>query len=162
MRPREFASQESGSSIVELAFSLPLFLLLILGGAEIANIAWASVQLNNAAHAAAQYASSIHANASPSNATNIQQAALNEAPALASVMTFPNPPTLLCSCLTQSTGAQTTPGSCTGIQTTCVSPNVILSSIQITTQAIVRPLVHYPGLPATYTLHAQATMGIVP
>jgi len=162
MRTREFASQESGSSILELAFSLPLFLLLILGGAEIANIAWASVQLNNAAHAAAQYASSIHANASPTNSTNIEQAAKNEAPALAATITFPNPPALLCSCLTQSTGAQTTPASCTDFQTSCISPNVILSSIQITTQAVVRPLVHYPGLPATYTLHAQATMGVVP
>jgi hypothetical protein len=38
---------------------------------------------------------------------------------------------------------------------------VILAFVNVTTQAVVRPLVHYPGLPASYTLHAQATMGIV-
>lgn len=163
MRTCEFASQESGSAIVELAFSLPMFLLLILGTAEIANIAWASIQLNNAAHAAAQYASSIHANASTSNSTNIEQAAKNEAPALASLMTFPTPPSLLCSCVTPSTGSTTTPVTCTAtFNATCTSPDVILASIQVTTQAVVRPLFHYPGLPASYTLHGQATMGIVP
>lgn len=158
---RELPSQESGAAAIELALSLPIFVLLILGGAEIANIAWSSVQLNNAAHAAAQYASSIHANASPSNATNIEQAAKNEAPALAANMTFPTPPTLVCSCITPSTGSESVV-SCSTIESSCTSPSVILSSIQITTQAVVQPLVHYPGLPASYTLQAQATMGIVP
>jgi Flp pilus assembly protein TadG len=161
MRTRELPSQESGTAIVELAFTLPMFLLLILGTAEIANIAWASIQLNNAAHAAAQYASSIHANASPSNSTNIEQAARNEAPALN--VTLPTPPALLCSCVTPSTGSSTAPVACTAtFNTTCSSPDVILASIQITTQAVVRPLFHYPGLPASYTLHGQATMGVVP
>lgn len=162
MRTREFPAQESGSAVLELAFSLPLFLVLILGGAEIANIAWASVQLNNAAHAAAQYASQNHANSSTTSSTNLanmEQAAQNEAPGLA--ITFPTAPTQVCSCVTPSSGAETA-YSCSTVQANCASPNVILSSIQVTTQAVVNPLVHYPGLPASYTLQAQATMGIVP
>ena len=42
------SASESGNALIELAFSLPLFLILILGTAEIANLAWASVQINNA------------------------------------------------------------------------------------------------------------------
>lgn len=159
MRICEFSSQESGSAIVELAFSLPIFVLLILGGAEIANIAWASVQLNNAAHAAAQYAAQQAANAATSNNPVIEQVARNEAPAL--TITFPTAPTQLCRCVTPSTGGETA-YSCSTVQANCPSPNVILASIQVTAQAVVSPLVRYPGLPATYTLHAQATMGIAP
>ena len=160
MRTRELSSQESGSAIVELAFTLPMFLLLILGTAEIANIAWASIQLNNAAHAAAQFGSLSRANAA--DTTDMETAAQNEAPSL--TITFPTAPTIECSCVTPSTGSSTTPVACTATfitDSSCTSPKVVLASIQVTTQAVVRPLVHYPGMPATYTLHAQAAMGII-
>ena len=155
MRTRD-SSHESGSALLELAFSLPLFVLLILGSAEIANMAWASVQLNNAAHAGAQFGSLSRANAA--DMTDIEAAAQNEAPSL--TVTFPAAPVLACSCVTAPTGVQTA-YSCSSVQSNCPSPNVILASIQVTTAAVVRPLVHYPGFPASYTMHAQATMGIV-
>ena len=160
MQTSDLASQESGSALVELAFTLPMFLLLILGTAEMANIAWASVQLNNAAHAGAQFGSLNRANAA--DTTDLEQAAKNEAPHL--TITFPTAPVLECSCITPSTGSATTPVTCTSTfitDTSCTSPNVVLASIQVTTQAVVRPLFHYPGLPASYTLHGKAKMGIV-
>lgn len=154
MRTHNLPSQESGSSIVELAVTLPIFLLLILGTAEIANIAWASIQLNNAAHAGAQYAS---VTKDTGDTTDIQTAAQNEAPSL--TITFPTAPALTCSCVNSSSGTVTA-YSCSTVQANCPSPNSILSSIQVTTQAVVQPLIHYPGLPASYTLQGQATMGI--
>jgi len=145
---------ESGQSMLELALCLPLFLLLLRGGAEIANIAWASVQLNNAAHAGAAFAS--HNRGWVADIGNIEQAAQNEAPKL--TLTFPSDPVQACSCVHASanpagTGCDTT--------TECPSPNVILDNITVTVQANVTPLIHYPGLPASYTLHASATMGVV-
>lgn len=166
MKAREFSPQESGSAIVELAFSLPMFLILILGTAEIANIAWASVQLNNAAHAAAQYGSLSRANAadpvdSQTGQGILETAAQREAPSLS--ITFPTPPVTNCSCIDPSSGSATTPVACTATfitDTSCTSPKVVLASIQVNVQASVAPLVHYPGLPASYTLNGQATMGI--
>jgi Flp pilus assembly protein TadG len=146
---------DTGQALVELAVSLPLFLLLVLGTAEIANIAWAAIQLNNAVHAGAQYGSISRTNAA--NATNVESAAQNEAPSLN--ITFPAAPTQACSCVTP--GGTSTVYACTAVVASCSSPDIILASVKVTAQASVRPIVHYPGLPATYTLHAQASMGIV-
>ncbi len=115
-----------------------MFLLLILGTAEIANIVWASIQLNNAAHAGAQFGSLSRANAA--DTTDMETAAQNEAPAL--TITFPTAPTQECCCITPSTGSATTPVTCTSTfitDTSCTSPKVVLASIKVTTQAVVRP-----------------------
>jgi Flp pilus assembly protein TadG len=155
---RFILASETGQGMLELALCLPLFALLILGGAEIANIAWASVQLNNAAHAGAQYGS--HGRGFAANTGGIETAAQNEAPSL--TITFPTAPSQTCSCIDPSTGAPATTLT-TGCQTLveCPSPYVIEDMITVTTQAVVTPLIHYPYLPASYTLHATATMGIV-
>ena len=78
-------ASESGNALIELAFSLPLFLLLILGTAELANLAWASVQINSASRAAAAYASASRANAACSNILLVAQA---EAPSLVITLTI--------------------------------------------------------------------------
>lgn len=150
--------------MLELALCLPVFALLILGTAEIANIAWASIQLNNAAHAGAQFGSQSRANAAdpldPATSVGvIEEATQNEAPKL--TITFPTAPSQACSCIDPTTG--TTGAGSTGCQTLieCPSPYVIFDNITVNAQAVVRPLVHYPGLPATYTLNATATMGVV-
>jgi len=151
------ASAESGNALVELAITLPLFALLILGAAEIANLAWASVEVNNAARAGAAYGSISRANAA--NIPNIELAAQNEAPKL--TLAFPNPPTQVCYCVTSGTPGSPDVGCTTTNLTSCTSPSIIQVAVQVNTQAAVSPLVHYPGLPATYTVRAQATMGVL-
>jgi Flp pilus assembly protein TadG len=148
-------SRESGQSTVELALSLPLFVLLMLGGAEIANLAWASVQVNNAAHAAAAYASLSRANAA--SAANIQTVAQNEAPKLTVTAT----PSQVCYCIS-NTGSQGSPDNgCTSTTlSSCASPSVIQVDVRINTTATVRPIIHYPGLPASFTVTAQALVGV--
>lgn len=153
-KPTRCSRADSGQATLELALSLPLFLLLIIGGAEIASIAWASVQLNNAARAGAQFASLSRANAV--DVTHIEAAVQNEAPRL--TITFPAAPAQVCSCV-PPTGAPTT-SACSSILSTCDSPSIVVASVQVKAQAVVTPLVHYLGLPASYTLHAQATMAV--
>lgn len=161
MRISELCNQESGSSLVELAFSLPLFALLMLGTAEIANIGWASIQLNNAAHVGAQFGSISRTNAG--DTTDMGNAAQNEAPNLITAPATQVTSALVCTCITPSTGSETPnpPASCTGMETTCLSPDVIVAYVQVTTQATVHPIFHYPGMPASYSLHGNAMMGIV-
>jgi Flp pilus assembly protein TadG len=144
-------SSESGQGALELAFSLPLFALLILGSAEIANLAWGSVEVNNAARAGAAYASLSRANAASTG--YIQTAAQNEAPNLTIAATS----TQVCYC---SNPAATDPGCGSTSLTSCPTPGVIQVAVQVNTSATVATLVHYPGLPASYTLHAQATVGV--
>jgi Flp pilus assembly protein TadG len=154
---RDLSECESGNALIELAASLPLYLVLILGTAEIANLAWASVQVNNAARAAAAYASQSRANSSPLNIANIALAAQNEAPKF---ITAPSQviSTQLCSCVTGGTPAPLTCDA--NALSDCPSPSTIQVSVQVNIQAPVTPFVHYPGLPATYTVNAQATMGV--
>lgn len=150
-------ASESGQSMLELAVCLPVFALIILGTAEIANIAWASVQVNNAAHAGAQFAS--HSRGNANDIPDIKIAAQNEAPKL--TITFPTDPAQTCSCIDPSTGAPAVGAAGCTTLAECPSPNIIMDSITVTTQAVVRPLIHYPLLPSSYTLNAQATMGVV-
>ena len=157
---RSLSTSESGQGTMELALCLPLFVLLILGGSEIANVAWASVQINNAARAGAAFGSLSRANAA--DTTHIGKAAQNEAPKYITAPSTQVTSSQTCTCVTPSSGAETTPATCTAtLETTCVSPNVILASVQVTVHAPVAPLIHYPGLPASYTMHAQASMGIL-
>jgi Flp pilus assembly protein TadG len=153
--PRDLSECESGNALIELAASLPLYLVLILGTAEIANLAWSSVQVNNAARAGAAYASLSRANAA--NNANILLAAQAEAPNLA--ITFPSGPTPLCYCV--DSGGTSTATTCdqSGVSG-CNAPSTFQVAIQVNVQAMVTPFVHYPGLPATYTVNAQATMGV--
>lgn len=161
LSPSKFAKQgpcrlsDCGQASLELALCLPLFVLLVLGAAEIANVVWASIQLNNAAHAGAQFASLSHTYAQ--SVSEIETAAQNEAPKL--TITFPTVPTQTCSCVTPAGGS--TAGDCSSIIGSCATPNIIVDAVQVQTQAIVAPLIHFPGLPSSYTLKAQATMDVI-
>lgn len=155
MRPHPTPeSSESGQGALELALSLPLFALLILGSAEIANFAWASVEVNNAARAGAAYASLSRANAA--SIANIQTAAQNEAPNL----TINTTSTQVCSCVGASAAPTNDPGCVSTNLASCPSPYVIQVSVQVNTSATVNTLIHYWGLPASYTINAQATVGV--
>jgi Flp pilus assembly protein TadG len=47
---------ESGSALVEMAFTLPVLLLLLLGAAELGDMSYRATEMSNAARTAAQYA----------------------------------------------------------------------------------------------------------
>lgn len=149
---------ESGQSLIELALSLPIFVLIVLATAEIANVAWWSIQVNNAAHAGAQFGSLSHANASNTN-NDIETAAQNDVPA-SLVLTFPTAPSQACACVDTS-GNATTMACSTITTTTCQSPSIIQDTLTVTVQAQVTPLIHYWGLPSTYTLNATATTPVI-
>ena len=157
---RDLSECESGNALIELAASLPLYLVLVLGTAEIANLAWASVQVNNAARAAAAYAAQSRANSSPLNSTNIGLAAQSEAPKFITAPSTQVTSTQLCYCAGTdgSLPAQITCDQ--NALSNCPPPSIIQVAVQVNIQAPVSPFVHYPGLPATYTVNAQATMGV--
>src|SRR5258708_1796299 len=73
---RAFLAGDTGQGLVELALTLPLFMLILLGAAEFARFAWASIETSNAARAGVQYGAQDHVTAK--NSALIQAAALND------------------------------------------------------------------------------------
>jgi Flp pilus assembly protein TadG len=145
--------EDNGQAIVELALTLPLFLLLLLGTVEFGRLAYASIEVANAAHAGAQYGSENRINAA--NISGMEQAATNDAHDVTAGLTATA--TYFCTC---SNGTGGTSSDCTA--TYCTGSGIILDEyVKVNTTATVDPLFHYPGLPTTWTLQGQSIMRVV-
>lgn len=143
--------REAAQSLVELALVFPLFTMIVLGATEFARFAWASIEVSNAARAGAQYGAQSHVTAS--NTAGIQTAALNDGVNLTGLTVTSSQ---YCVC---STAESTTITCSTGL-TNCASPNTLIAYVQVSTTATVTPVVHYPTLPSSLTLHGSAVMAV--
>src|ERR1700722_6161802 len=107
---RRNLSDDIGQAFVELALVFPVFLLLLLGTAAVGRMAYAAVEVNNAARAGVAYGAMTHTTASdflPGG--GMVQAAQAEAPDIPNLSATA---TLSCSC-ESPTGTLGAPGSCT-------------------------------------------------
>ena len=148
-RARIRDGNESGQSFVELALVLPFFILLLVGVAEVGRLAYASIEVANAARAGVAYGAQNHVTAS--DTPNIQLAATQEAPNITGLIATP---ALACSC---SDGTSIT---CADAGTTCVSPARIIESVTVTTSAPVSTVFKFPGISNTITFQSAATMRV--
>jgi Flp pilus assembly protein TadG len=154
---RQRPMEDAGQSLVELALVLPLFVLLLFGAVEVARLAYASIEVGNAARAGASYAAQNHTTAS--DTTNISLAATNEAPNITSLSATTS---YSCSC-ESSTGTVTSFSSCVNTVTnltTCPSPSRIVETVTVNTSAPVDTAFHFPGIPNSITLQGQAIMRV--
>lgn len=133
-----------GQSLIEFALALPIFLLLLLGAAEFGRLAYAYIEVANAAHAGVQYGAQSHITASD-----------NVGMALAATQDGTNLPTLQASPTHYCTCADGTPSACTA--GTCTR---LIEYVKVDTSATVNTLFHYPGIPSTITLQGQAIMRV--
>jgi len=136
---------ESGQALVELAISLSLLLLLMLGAVEFAQIAYAAIEVSNAANAGSSYGSSSCGYAG--DTTGISAAAASDA-TLSGLKSFTTTSSLSCKC------SDGTAISCTD-NTTCSNSHVI-ATVTVNTSATFNPVIHIPGLPNTITLNGQS------
>lgn len=142
-----FRRAESGQSLVEIAVTLPILTLLLLGGAELSRLAYASIEVTNAAKAAVQYGDQ---NQYSSDSAGMQTAATQDAANLTGLTATPSYKFQCSNAVgTYYTSAQITNTSCSGA--------IIEEILTVTTSATFNPLIHVPGLPATYTITGQAT-----
>ncbi len=137
---------EIGQAVIELALMLPIFVLLLVGGAEFGRLAYASIEVSNAARAGVAYGAQNHITAS--DATGMQQAATNDG---ANVSGLSATGTHFCSC-SNGTASTCLPTDCAGA--------LIVEYVQVNTSASVNPLFYYPGLPRIFTLTGQAVMRV--
>lgn len=150
---------ETGSALVELALSIPLFMLVLLGAAEFARVTYAAIEVTNAARAGAQYAATL--GGATGDTTGIQNAAQNDAYDLGtSVTTSVYADTCVCS------GAESTTVACTS---TCPSGQHILETVTIKATATYDPLITpsgwFPNLVGSYgpfNLSAYAQQMVLP
>ena len=153
---------ESGQALVELAVSLPLFLVMLLGAAEIARLAYMAIKVSDAAKAAAQYGSMDGPSAI--DTAGISRAAKLSAPyVFANCTSFSatalNP--LACSCVTNGVPSPTTPTQA-ACSATCNSPSYQVQSLVVSTSASCNPLIHAPGLAAgAITLRGSAVQEVL-
>lgn len=139
---KALGSGEAGQALVETALTVSLFLVLLIGAAEFARLAFAAIEVANAAEAGAAYGAQ---NGSTANdTTGIQTAAKNDASNLTS-MTATASTSFICSDGMASTG----------LNTDCPNSH-IEEIITVNTQATVNPLLYVPGLPKTYRVRGKA------
>jgi hypothetical protein len=161
-RFRSAAQNNIGSALVELSLVLPIFLLLTVGSAEFGRLAYAAIEVTNAARAGVAYGAQSHVTAS--DPTGMRVSASSDGPNVVPITVYAGP--CLCpsasatasvpACSTKSfiagTGAVSYPFTC---------PSSITSTtefVQVNTSASVSTFLHYPGLPSIYTLSGSSTM----
>ena len=135
-----------GQAFVELALVLPIFVLLLVGAAELGHLAYASIEVSNAARAGVQYGAQSHITAS--DYAGMQMAAVNDG---SDVTVLSATASHFCSCADGSVSTCAS-GDC--------SASRILEYVQVNTSAAVPTLFHYPGIPPTLTLTGQAVMRV--
>ena len=142
-----FRISQSGQSLVETALSVSLCGMLMLGAAEFGRLAYAGIEISDAARSGVEYGSQSHATAADN--ANMQIAASNSAPDIANLTTAA---IHFCKCA-DGTSSTCSTSDCLGSR--------IVEYVQVTTSATVDPLIHVPGLPRTYALSGLAVMRVV-
>lgn len=140
---------DAGQAILELALLMPIFILLIVGAAEFGHLAYAAIEVTNAARAGCAYGAQTHITASDN--VNIQLAAIQDGSNISGLTATPSH---FCACSTGGTIA------CSTALTSCPSPARIIEYVQVNTAASVAPIFNYPGISKTFNLSGQAIMRV--
>jgi len=179
-------ASEAGSSVVELALVVPMLSLVLVGAAELGRIAYASIEVANAARAAVAFAAQGPTTAmetsSIASGTNdgIALAARNEAPNITDLNTTATE-SCICETINTSTGAITQnaiTGACGGTTTTadaqCTADATaagagytgnVVDYVTVTTAATVHTMFKYNydgfGIPTKFKLNGYAQMRLL-
>jgi Flp pilus assembly protein TadG len=138
----------AGGALIELAVMLPVFMALLIGASEYAVLAYDAIEVSNAARAGVAYGS--QSTTAASNIAGMRAAALADGPDVSGLAATPSE---LWSC-SNAPATLVTPAP------TCGSGNHLLNYVKVTTTASVKPWMHLPGLPTTYTLTGLSIMRV--
>ena len=143
---------EEGSALVELALSLPVLMAMLLGAAEFARLAYASIEVVNAAHTAAVYASSSHA--ALGDSTGITNAAGTDSANLTGSNAIQvTGVSTTCSCSDTSVS----PSSCSDNSTCFKAHAAMITAVTVQTKSTFSPVVRMPGSALSFNLYGNST-----
>ncbi len=145
---RASVDKQSGGALIELALLIPMFTVILLGAAEFGRLAYADIEVSNAARAGVAYGSQNHATAS--DTAGMQTAATQDAPDVTSIAATAS---TFCNC---SDGTSITCAN----PTKCVSPARVIQYVQVNTSGTVDTAFHYLAFPTSFTLKGQAIMRV--
>lgn len=142
---------EVGAALVELAVTLPLLVLVLVGTIDFARVFYAAIELTNAARAGAQYgaASVAKSNDDP----GMQSTAIAAAPNISSVSATS---TRTCEC-TPDSGSTFTGVLCPD---TCPAGQHLVVSVTVTATRTFTTITLFPGIPGSIPLVRSATMRV--
>jgi len=151
-----FLREEQGSALVEMALCVSLMgMPLLVGTVEIGGMIYTSIEVSNAAHAAAMYG--MMSSTFAASSSGMTTAAQNEATDLGTSLLVT--PTVYYACSSSIGGTQYSTQS--AANTACNSgTDHTLEFVQVNTSVVVTPPIRCPGLPATYTLNGSSTMAV--
>jgi Flp pilus assembly protein TadG len=155
---RAWAS-DGGSALVELALSLPLLVLLMVGAIDFARVFYVGMELTNAARAGAQYGAY-----NPAQSVDI--AGMQAAAAGSVNITIDNPPMVMstptvpsrnCRC---ATGTEVLP-----LETSCATPcpneqHLVVTVTVTTSKTFTLVSGSFPGIPQSVNLVRAATLRV--
>jgi Flp pilus assembly protein TadG len=144
---RRSVRSESGQSLVETAMAVSLCGVLMLGAAEFGRLAYAGIEISDAARVGVEYGSQSHGTAN--DTANMQTAAGQDAPDVSNLKLTA---THFCQCADGTASAACATTDCGGRP---------LLYVQVVTSASVDPLIYVPGLPKSYALSGKAVMRVV-
>ena len=178
---------DSGQSLIELALTLPLLMLLLLGAVELGQLAYGAINVSNAAKSATQYGAQMAG--TMVDTQGILAAAQDEIaiPGQVGSLDMPMPVAMpdgsalpasdkldcnptngsyacsYCTCSNPDVAHLTTPFNCatavvTGVNPTCTNNSHLEQNLIITTHVVVQPILHLPGLPATFNMYGHAVV----
>jgi Flp pilus assembly protein TadG len=134
-----------GSSLIELALLLPMFLFLFVGAVDLGRLYYISVEVTGAAQAGALYGVQ-----NPSDVSGMETASTAGASNLSGASSTA---TYGCEC---SDGSAVS-ASCTS--TPSCTYNYV-NYVDVVTSAQYAPIFNYPGLPSTMTVSREARMRV--
>ena len=141
---RALGIREEGGAIAETAMTAPLLVVLVVGSVEFARVAYASIEVVNAARAGVSYGA--QSGLTASDTAGITWAATHDGVNIPGMTVTNVSLGYTCSDGTAPTG---TPPACSGTAH-------LVETVSVQTQVKMNPLIHVPGLPATYTLNGSA------
>jgi Flp pilus assembly protein TadG len=148
--------RSSGQALVEAALTASVLVVMCLGAVELARVAFAGIEVSNAAKAGVAYGAQSVATAGDS--PGIQTAAGLDAGDMAASLTATPTTSGVCSSGASCTG----PGS-SCLNTDCATPGDHIETIlTVDTWGTFDPLIHIAGLPSTFTLHGRAVQKCLP
>jgi Flp pilus assembly protein TadG len=153
-----FRKREEGQALVETAVSMSLLVLLMLGAVEFGRLAFAAIEVNNAAKAAAQYGSQSHATAL--DQSGMLQAAQNEyvTPTALNLLSPSGTNGYSCTCADTGLAASCTSNS---ISSPACPGSYVEVTLLVQAQTSFNPMIHIPGLPTSYNLVGTAKQKVL-
>jgi Flp pilus assembly protein TadG len=151
-----FLREEQGNALIEMALCISLLgMPLLVGTVELGGMIYTSIEVSNAAHAAAMYG--MISSTFAASSSGMITAAQNEATDLGTNLSVT--PTAFYACSQAVNGTQYSTQSaansaCTG------GTNHTLEFVKVNTSTTVTPPIRCPGLPASYTLTGLSVMEV--